>query len=476
MSFLGGSMTSGMHFVFGADIDGPGWEDAVKGCEWNFVRSGSQLALYEEARKPTGHVMTAWEAWTAYGREVIDEAIECGSAVLKETKDATDSCLLRRREALGISRQVLALSAGVRIQDVFDAETASRQVSIRTLQRLAFGLGLDERLLSFKADCGADTNLGEKLKVLQSYVSGLSPQLSQGDAASLAEAASVTRVHTRLRSWLGSSALGAEFSRSEDFGNELNPEARQAGYRLAEDLRVKLGLGDQPVASMRDLLAERLGVTTVWTELSPTVAGATFACADHEGNQFRGIALNTNGENEDVLTRRVTLARELGHALFDPDNRIRNMLVHGHLTKGFVEETHDNPVDQRADAFALAFLAPQDAVKRIAPLPVNEYHVGRVMQYFGMCEAAARQRILSCYSGDVDVPTLGSNIVATPGQQEVESLKINAVPCSSRHSRQGWFADSVKECYGQGLISQDSAAFYLDCSTAGLMEAWEAQE
>lgn len=467
-------MTSGMHFVFGANIDGPGWEDAVKGCEWYFVRSESQLALYEETRKPTGQVMTAWEAWTAYGREVIDEAIECGSAVLKETKDGTGSCLLHRRETLGISRQVLARSAGVRIQDVLGAETASGQVPIGTLQRLAFGLGLDERLLSFKADCGADAKVAEKLKVLQSYVSGLSLQISQSDAASLAEATSVTRVHTRLRDWLGSSAPGDDFSRSDDFGNEFSPEARQAGYRLAEYLRSKLRLGDQPVASMRDLLAERLGVTVVWTELSPTVAGATFSCADHEGKEFRGIALNTSGDNEDVWTRRVTLARELGHALFDPDNRIRNMLVHGHLPGGFVEETHDNPVDQRADAFALAFLAPQDEVKRIAPLPVNEFHVGRVMQHFGMCEEAARRRILSCYSGDVDVPSVGSDIVATPQQREMESLKTaDAVPGSRRYSRQGWFADSVKECFDQGLISQDSAALYLDCSPGDLMEAWK---
>ena len=52
-------MTSGLRFVFGSDIGGPDWEDAVRGCGWRFVRGGSQLALYEESRKPTGHVMTA---------------------------------------------------------------------------------------------------------------------------------------------------------------------------------------------------------------------------------------------------------------------------------------------------------------------------------------------------------------------------------------------------------------------------------
>ena len=466
-------MTSGIHFIFGQDIDGPDWEDAVKGCGWSFVRSGSQLALYEEARKPTGHVMTAWEAWNAYGREVIDEAIEYGSAVLKETKDATESCLVRRREELGVSRHALAHSVGLREHDVLDAETSSRRAPIRTLQKLAFGLGLDERLLSFRSDCGADSGLAEKLKVLQSYVSGLSFQISQADAVSLAEAASVTRVHTRLKNWLGSSDSGFEFAPSEDFGNEFGPGARQVGYKLAEDLREKLGLGVQPVDSVRDLLAERLGVTVVWTELSSAVAGATFSSADHEGNQFRGVVLNSGGGNEDVWTRRVTLARELGHALFDPDNRIRNMLVHGHLPQESLEEMHVDSVDQRADAFALAFLAPQDEVKRIATLPINESHVGRVMRHFGMCEGAARRRILSCYSGDVDVPSAGFIVTPTLEQQELESLVTgSSAPCSAKYSRQGRFADSVKDCHDQGLISRDSAAFYMDCTPAELMKTW----
>ena len=468
-------MTSGMHFVFGSDIDGQNWESAIKGCDWRFVRSGSQLAPYEEDRKPTGHVITAWEAWTAYGREVIGESIEHGAAVLKESKDATESCLLRRRKDLGISSEVLGRSVGVNGQDVLDAETASNRVPIGTLQKLAFGLGLDERLLSFKMDCGSDSGLAEKLKALQGYDSNSSLLISEEDTASLAEAASVTRVHARLRSWLGPSDPKTAITRSRDYGNEFGPEARQAGYKLAEDLRDRLGLGKQPVTSMRDLLAERLGVTVVWTGLSLQVAGATFSSADHVGNQFRGVVLNSSGENEDVWTRRVTLARELGHALFDPDDKLRNISVHGHFADGLTEELSVDPVDQRADAFALAFLAPQDEVKRIAPLPVNATKVGRVMQHFGMCEAAARRRILSCYAGDTDVPSAGPVLAPTSACEELESLVTgNSPPLSQRYSRQGWFADSVRECYDQGLISQDSASLYLDCTPAELMEAWKA--
>ena len=427
-------MTSGLRFVFGSEIGGPDWEDAVKGCGWRFVRGGSQLALYEESRKPTGHVMTAWEAWTAYGRDIIDEAIEYGSAVLIETKGAVESCLSHRREELDISRHVLARSVGMREQDVLSAETAARHVPIRTLQKLAFGLGMDERMLSFRSDCGADPALAVKLRAVRAYGGGSpvriseadpalavktegcsaygggSPvRISEEDAVNLAEAASVARVHTRLRGWLGSSGSGAELAHSDDFGNESGPEpgasARQAGYRLAADLREKLELGGRPVESMRDLLADELGVTVVWTELSPAVAGATFTSADHDGSQFRGVVLNSGGENEDVWTRRVNLARELGHVLFDPDDRLRNLLVHGILTGEPLDSVPVDSVDQRADAFALAFLAPQDEVQRIASLPVDGVKVGQVMQRFGMCEAAARRRIVSCHSGDAELPS-----------------------------------------------------------------------
>ena len=470
-------MTSGLRFVFGQGIAGPEWENAVKECGWQFVRDGFELSLYEESRKPTGHVMTAWEAWTAYGQDVIDEAIEYGSAVLIETRGAIESCLSRRREELGIPLQVLARSVGLRDRDVADAETVSKYVPIRTLQKLAFGLGMDERLLSFKSDCGADPALAGKLRT-QAYGGGAAVQISHEDVASLAEAASVTLVHSRLKDWLGTPRFGGGVYSSEDFGNESGPEpepsARQAGYRLAADLRERLDLGVGPVESMRDLLADRLGVNVVWADLSSAVAGATFTCADHDGNQVRGVVLNSGGGNEDVWTRRVTLARELGHALFDPDYRLRNLLVHGQLPEEPLRDVPVDAVDQRADAFALAFLAPQGEVQRIAPQPVDGLKVGRVMQRFGMSEAAARRRILSCYSGDVELPALGSYRVPVSDRVEFETLVAdNSAPCSSRITRQGRFAVSVRDSLEQGLISDDSAALYMDCTPVDIREAWK---
>ena len=194
-----GIMTSGLRFIFGPGVAGTDWEGAVKGCEWRFVRSGSQLSLYEQGHNPTGHILTAWEAWAAYGPEVIDEAIERGSAVLKEKKDATETCLSRWREVLGISPSTLADAVNVGEHDVLAAETSSGRVSIKTLEQLAFGLGLDERMLSFKADRGTESDLSQAFNVLRESLSRDSDPVSESDVAGLAEPVSVMRLQTRLR-------------------------------------------------------------------------------------------------------------------------------------------------------------------------------------------------------------------------------------------------------------------------------------
>ena len=459
-------MTSGLRFIFGPRITGRDWEDAVKECGWRFVRSGSQLSLYDEGRNPMGHILTAWEAWNAYGKDVIGEAIEHGSAVLKENKDATETCLAHWRVTLGISPETLAGAFNVSEDDVLAAETSSRGVSIYTLERLAFGLGLDERMLSFRIDCGMEPTLSQAFHALRESLDRNPGTLSEPDVVGLTEATSVMRVQARLKDWLrGEASLDRTVLPIE--GKESNAYlARQSGYQLATRAREILGLGEHPVSSMRDVAEEQFQIPVVWTSLGPSITGAAVTFQDPANSPVHGVVLNSVGHNENVWVRRVSLAREIGHVLFNS--------AEGTSTIRFSCEAHDNPFEnvpdelseQRADAFALAFLAPIEAVRRVAPLPVQANHVEQVMRHFGMCEWAARRRILSCYSGEVTgdlVPSVRPNVAPTAAQDAAEALTQAVVPCSTRHSRRGRFADIVSECYSNGLISEDSAAFYLDC-------------
>jgi hypothetical protein len=59
--------------------------------EPKFVRDEGQLAVYREHWNPTGHKLTTWEATRAYGEATIEEALEYGSAILRETRTSTSS-------------------------------------------------------------------------------------------------------------------------------------------------------------------------------------------------------------------------------------------------------------------------------------------------------------------------------------------------------------------------------------------------
>ena len=68
--------------------------------EPKFVRGEGQLAVYREHWHQTGHMLTLWEATQAYGESTINEALEYGSAILRETQTATKDALTRRRSDL----------------------------------------------------------------------------------------------------------------------------------------------------------------------------------------------------------------------------------------------------------------------------------------------------------------------------------------------------------------------------------------
>ena len=302
-------MTSGLRHVFGNASIGSAWEDVAKKCPWRFVRSGAQLALLVGDRNPPGHVLTAWEAWNAYGFGVLEEAIEYGSAILMESKNATEGVLLSRREGLGVDPAAVAEVAGVTEEEVLAAETNSGKLPVQTLEKIAFGLGLDERLLSFKADCGGDSALVRRLNEMQKLPSEDPAWISDGVAVAFAEAASVIRVQNRLHGWLGMET--GQFDISDYYG-EMSEQPRSAGYYLAETARKVLGLGASPIPSMRDLVGQRLGIPIVQAKLSVGVAGATMWQTDGSGGEVRGVVMNSLGQTEDPWVCRVNLGSWVG--------------------------------------------------------------------------------------------------------------------------------------------------------------------
>ena len=450
---------------------------AARAPEPKFVRGEGQLAVYREHWHPTGHILNMWEATQAYGESTIEEALEYGSAILRETRTSTKDALTKRRAALGLNQSAVAHAARVPVDDVRTAEYQPASVDIEKLERIAFVLGLDERLVAFRTECGGDAALGMRLKTLQWDPYGVIPTINQTTAVLLAEAASVIRVQHRLGKWLGLNSELERFEKSSDYGSSQSP-AWQVGYRLARDARETLGLGNNPIPSMRDLVEKTLGIPVIQVGMNEAIAGATVTNTDEEGNEIRGVVLNINGDNDNVWVRRATLAHELGHLLYDPDHELEKVRVDSYRTSQLNAETHQpdyaDYVEQRANAFAIAFLAPLESVREIAQTPVTQEDVDQVMSKFGISHTAARYHIGNCHYRNYDVP-MGSS-VATPSdeQKAAEDFTIDYFPLEeTAYQRRGKFSGLVAAAYEKSLISENTAAFYLQCHPAVIEESYQ---
>ena len=451
-------------FIFGDGVEGLPLDRAAKLSTRRYVRGEDGLAVYEAERKPTGHVLSAWEAFTAFGPDVLEDAVEWSSTILIRTPTSTRDALKRRRKELGVSAESVARAAKVAIADVELGESRPRDTSIQNLNRIAFALGLDERFLAFKTHPGGDGELAYRLRTLQRERIGPAGSISAGTALLFAEASSIIRVQRRLQKWLGIKSESDKFSPSGDYGSPHTP-AWRVGYNLAVDARRALGLGNEPIRSMRELVEERLGIPVLQARLPNRIAGATVASVDEDGEETRGVVLNTVGENRNVWIRRATLAHELAHLLYDPDEQLRRLRVDSYAASQIDAQAHQSDyVEQRANAFAIAFLAPNDEVRRLAPAPISEESVANVMDTFGISHTTARYHISNCHYRNFDAPDGIVRLSPSDEWTAAENFATDYFPISDTPiQRRGRFAGATAAACEENYISDHTGALYLGC-------------
>jgi len=460
-----------MAFIFGSGVNGLAAEDAARRSKRLYVRGEGGLAVYDASRNPTGHVLTAWEAYTAFGLDVLEEAVEYGSAILKITPDSTRVALKRQRESLGFDYKRVALAANVSEADAKTAETTPSKVSIQNLERIAFALGLDERRIAFARNPGADDRLSYRLKTLQADRASAATSITPNTAQIFAEAAVIIRAQLRMQKWLGIQSERDGFAPSADYGSPQAP-AWRVGYNLAEQARSALKLGDKPIASMRELVEERLGIPVIQARLPNRIAGATVMTAGENGAEARGVVLNTVGDNQNVWIRRATLAHELGHLLYDPNEQLDNLRVDSYEVEPTnVQFYHADYVEQRANAFAVSFLAPTDAVRRLAPAPVSGESVSSTMRSFGISHTAARSHIYNCHYHNYNVPEGSGDIRPSDEWTGAENFAVDYFPIDGvPEHRRGRFAGLTAAAYEAGLITAHTGALYLSCEIDAFRE------
>ncbi len=157
----------------------------------------------------------------------------------------------------------------------------------------------------------------------------------------------------------------------------------QRGEEVAAEERTRLGLGDGPVADLRALLEEAVGVRVFYFPLPPKVGGL-FACNDELG---ACIVIN---RNHPPARGTWSLAHEYGH-----------FLTTRYLAD--VSFTHDHwgklTAERFADAFAKNFLMPRTGISRrlsdaVTALAKERPTIGAVMSLAHLYHVSAQAMFL----------------------------------------------------------------------------------
>jgi hypothetical protein len=307
-------------------------------------------------------------------------------------------------QVLGVSREQLQLAA-----DGGDAETARGVVG-----QLAEVLGVEVSEL----DEGA-LEQRPAAAMLRSFVDdgagAFDELIAQGLHRELGRFTRLVRRKSRLRRLLDRPVAAPEVPAvpTPIRADERVPFGAEA---LANALRARLGLGDEPIESMLALLRDRLDAevhftTTLWSR----VDGASVFSAG-----VRAVLVNIgNRRGRSWWRTRATLAHEVCHLLHDVGvfRETRSTLIFspaaqprasgGREFAPRLGERHDTfrRVEQRANAFAAYFLAPRDGVRRLfdggEPALAPE-SVFAVANRFGVSPLAAANHLTNLYGWSPD--------------------------------------------------------------------------
>lgn len=416
-----------------------------------FVRGLDLLTV--ETPKATGRRLTAQEALTAYGYDKLCEVIEDGSAILTTDPTAVGRTLHERRNQLGLD--VRTVSAKTRIpQQIVEAMEGSKRRPLREYEQVARVLGLDERLLSIRS-----TGLGnERVAVRLRHLSDEKPAMSHSVVASLAEASWVAMTQMRLEEELGLHRPKLIFHQS----NNYRPPTYRVGYELADVFRRNTGRSNNPIESMRELVETDLAIPVVQAPLGERIAGATVQAESGR----RAIVLNINGKNSDARVRRTTIAHELCHLLFDPNPQLQDLRVDEYAELEERDDVRTDPVEQRANAFAVQLLVPQQAALDLYRTSGED--LGQVIDRFGVSFTAARYQVWNGLKRSITLDKIQSP--NHPSQQdwdarETYTLAYHPIRKVVEHpSRAGRFSAIVVKAATVRLISWDTAAEWLFCT------------
>lgn len=449
-------MMLNLNDVFGPG-DGSTPQSRARTSDKVFVRSLDQLTEYTPGA--TGRQLTAQEALDAYGYDALAEVAAEGFVVLCASADAAAHAIRTQRDSLGLSRHAVAVRARMTEREVARAEENVKDVRLRTYERIARALGMDERDISLRREPSADQGLTVRLRMVGDEHRG---RMSSASVSAIAEAAWVAQTQVRLELALGiRNERHRSFEATTNYGYSGYPAYRH-GYYLAQQTRVALALGEEQIPSMRALCEDVLGIPVVQAELGEWTAGVTVEVAP----DVRAIVVNVSGGNHDVFMRRATLAHEVEHLLYDPSQQLNRLRVDEYESlEREVSEIPDR-VEQRANAFAVEFLAPQACALDLFQEKggVEGDGLRSVIERFGISFTAARYQIWNGSGRSIPLEQLTTRRAAPADHwigAEQYTIDFNVLRTST--SRAGRFSAVVIRAAMEKVISWDTAGEYLMC-------------
>ena len=439
-----------------------GYQD-LDGEPWNGLFVRSQVQVTFDSSQATGHRMTPFEVANVFGKVALGKIVEDGGFPIVRSPGEPARSFQRQRSLLGLTTRQVAKESGIPEAAVIAAETAGTLTPVRRLERLAQQLGLDEHRIGRDQDVGGASELGARLKRSMDRSDSSTVALTPTTVLKLAEAAWVIARRAEFEELVANAVRrGPRVTpRAEPLAS--GPAWKQ-GYELAQRARELFGLdSEEPIPSLRSLLDERNGIPLLAIEMGQKVAGATLANGRH-----RGIVVNTIGLNENVWVRRTTAAHELCHFLWDSDENLDLLRVDSYdlLERGFGLHSTD-PIEQRANAFAVEFLAPRCGILvLVRSLTTREAALSLISQHYGISVSSAGYHLDNANHGN---PALyrKAHVSVQPSHewQAAENFGLDFFPMpSSPNARRGRFAQLVAREVDAGRLTPDSGAILLAVS------------
>ncbi|HET7502734.1 MAG TPA: XRE family transcriptional regulator [Kofleriaceae bacterium] len=375
------------------------------------------------------------------------------------------------REASGLTRAQMADLLDEDEQAVGALEASDGAVDPQLLDRCARAFGLRvERLLSDDAAGAPGSLLFRSLNAEVIHeLRARRAHFGLGDflrtASDLAELAKL-----RTRKGAPASRPLADLGDSPQEVPDTDAELYRRAETLAYETRDRLGLGDTAVPSMIELLEERLQIPIVWSnpdEVDANIDGASTR------EPIPAVLVNLVGGRDCWWRTRMTLAHELCHLLFDalPDSGHRRMVMfsphrdpsrdnRGRPRNAFQLPEVLERMERRANAFAVHFLAPGRAIRRLVARhdATSEGAVTLICQSFCVGRITAINQLCNVF---ILSKQERARMIARGGDESLPPDHPDAGPPSGRSPRCKTLRLWVDESLGRGWLSQVRARDYL---------------